>query len=80
MPNVLVRQLKPVLKEDDAILDDGATAAAIRRTRLALGLQQKSVALEVGITQSYLADMESGKRHIKLAMFNRIKTALDRLT
>lgn len=71
-----LRLLAPVLKEDDAVLDDAATAALIRKTRLGLNIQQKSVALQLGITQSYLGDLESGRRHIKLSMFKRIKSAL----
>lgn len=80
MPNAAVKKLQPVLKADDAVLDVRATALLIRKCRESIAVSQKAVALEVGISQSYLSDLESGNRHWSLAMFNKVKNAMEKLS
>jgi len=77
----IVKQLKPVFvpaNPENALLDTTATSRMILNARLDLHVQQKTLALEMGISDSYLRDLESGKRPWKLKLFNRAKAALER--
>lgn len=78
--NDILANLKPVPAPDDMLLDNAAVAAAILKARLDLGLLQKTVALEMGISQPYLKDLEHGHRRWSLKLFNDAKAAMERLT
>jgi predicted transcriptional regulator len=75
----LVLKLKPVFEKDNAPLDTERTAAMILKARQDLGIQQKALALEMGISDAYMHELESGSRKWKLKLFNRAKAALERL-
>jgi predicted transcriptional regulator len=51
----------------------------ILKARQDLGIQQKALALEMGISDAYMHELESGSRKWKLKLFNRAKAALERL-
>ena len=75
-----LKSLTPVLNQDNAILDDAATSSAIVKVREELDVSQKALSIEMGITQSYLCDLEMGRRHWRLKLFNKAKAALERLS
>ena len=47
-----------------------------RRSRRSRGLIQKALAAQAGISQSYMAELESGKRKGDPALFKRLARAL----
>ena len=51
--------------------------AIIRTRREALGLSQYKLARDVGITQSFMNEIESGRKSPSLEVFFRICQALD---
>lgn len=80
VPNELVKKLKPIPAKDDTLLDDDATAEAILSARNSAQVSQKTLSMEMGISQSYLCDLEKGVRRWSLALFEQAKAALERLT
>lgn len=80
MPNDLVRKLKPIPDGSDMLLDNEKTAAQFLEIRKTLNIEQKTLALEMGVSQGYLCDLEQGKRRWSLLIFNSAKAALERLT
>ena len=74
----MIKLIPKILPGQDELLED-ASADDLLEARLKAGIQQKAVALEVGISQSYLHDLEQKKRHLRLRMFERIKAALEKL-
>jgi len=68
-----------ILPGQDELLDR-QSAQDLLDARLKLGIQQKAVALEVGIAASYLGELEHGTRKLRKRMFNRIKAALEKLS
>jgi transcriptional regulator with XRE-family HTH domain len=51
-------------------------AQNLRRERLARKWTQEELALQVGITQGYLSEMESGVRNVSLDMLDQVAAAL----
>ncbi len=80
VPNDLVSKLKPIPAMGDLLLNTEATADQITGTRKALGISQKALAIEMRISQTYLMDMEKGKRRWSLKYFESAKAALGRLS
>ncbi len=80
MPNVIVERLKPKTLAGEFVLDTPGTAEVVRAARRELAVQQKAMASEMGISQSYLYDLEKGTRAWSMELFNRAKEALRRLT
>lgn len=62
------------------LLDTKKTAEQFLKVREALGIEQKTLAAEMRVSQPYLCDLEKGKRRWSLALFNYTKAALERLT
>ncbi len=79
VPNQLLSKLEPVLAEN-AALDGKATGAAISEVRRKLNIAQKTLAIEMGISQSFLCDLEQGKRDWWMDTFDKAKAALERLS
>ncbi len=79
MPKVDIGQMKPIPAGDDSLLDSQATAALVVKTREMIGASQKMLALEMGVTPSYLCDLEKAHRRWSLKLFNSAKEALQRL-
>lgn len=80
MRNKIIEQLTPILESGDALLDTDKTAIAITETRQVLNISQKALAIEMKISQSYLCDLEQGKRRWSLDIFNSAKSAMERLS
>lgn len=80
MRNRIIEQLAPILESGDALLDTEKTAVAITETRQVLDISQKALSIEMKISQSYLCDLEQGKRRWSLEMFNAAKSAMERLS
>ena len=78
MANQLLSKLVPVLAEN-AALDSKATGSAVANVRRQLSIQQKTLAIEMGISQSFLCDLEQGKRDWWMDTFNKAKAAMERL-
>lgn len=76
----IAKLLKPVIQKGDVLLDTEATAKNILHARLALEIQQKVLALEMGVSQSYLHDLENGKRRITMKLFTLAKAGLEKLS
>jgi predicted transcriptional regulator len=79
MPNGVLANLKPIPKQGDMLLDDEATAKAIVNAREALNIQQKALAIEMGISTPFLCDLEKAHRRWSLALFEKAKAAMERL-
>lgn len=62
------------------LLDSEATAKAVSEAREALGISQKALAIEMGIGQPYLSDLEQGNRKWSFATFEKSKAAMERLS
>lgn len=80
VPNELVKKLKPIPSQEDTFLDSEKTAAAIMAARESGNVSQKTLSMEMDISQSYLCDLEKGTRRWSLDLFNKAKAALERLT
>jgi len=52
-------------------------ATNLRRLRAAKGLSQDEVALETGMSRSYLSQLEKGKFHVSIKIIGRLATALE---
>lgn len=78
MANKILAELKPIPAKDIA-LDGEKTAAAIVSARHALNIEQKILAMQMGITQSYLCDLEKNRRVWTISLFNRAKVAMEEL-
>ncbi len=52
-------------------------AENIRATRVAAGLTQEVAAERIGIRQSYLSDLETGRRTPSMDMLKRVAVALN---
>lgn len=76
MAGDVLANLKPVPKAGDMLLDGPATGAVIQKAREALHVSQKLLASEMHISQSYLCDLEQGRRDWTLTRFNEAKAAL----
>jgi len=76
---ILKNLLPPLRTGDDALLVTAEAARLIVEARNKLGIQQKVLASEMGISQSYLCDMEQGNRQWTLGDFNAAKKAMERL-
>lgn len=72
-------KLTPKLLPDQDELLTSESAQDLLDARVKLGVQQKAVALEVGISAAYLHDLEQKRRRLRLRMFQRIKAALEKL-
>lgn len=68
----------PVLAEN-AALDSKATGSAVANVRKQLNIPQKTLAIEMGISQSFLCDLEAGKRDWWMDTFVKAKSAMERL-
>lgn len=79
MPFSVTKNLKPVFDTENALLDTSKTSAMIVNARKEMNIPQKALAMEMGISIAYLSDLESGKRHWKLKLFNRAKSALEKM-
>lgn len=51
--------------------------AGVRMRRRELGLTQEALADRAGLSQTYVAEVESGKRNISLVNIERVTVALD---
>ena len=78
MPNKLLADLQPIPSKQIA-LDSEKTAPEIVRVRQALDISQKSLAMEMGITPSYLCDLETNRRDWNMELFTAAKEAMGRL-
>lgn len=80
MPGNTSSGLEPVLSTDEVVLDSPATASRIIAAREASKVSQKALAIEMGISQPYLSDLEHGNRKWSMELFLKAKDALVRLT
>lgn len=53
------------------------TGLRIKELRDAAGVSQESLALDIGMARSYLAEIETGKRNVSLINLERISTGLN---
>lgn len=79
MAKTPIENMKPILDASDQLLDTAETAKMVVFVRVQMGVSQKALAIEMGINQSYLCDLEKGKRRWSLALFNSAKDALQRI-
>jgi len=75
----LLNNLSPVMDENP-FLDTQQTTRQIVSVRMAMGISQKALAMEMGISPPYLNDLEKGYRRWTLAKFKNAKSALKRLS
>lgn len=71
--------LEPVMKLVGMVIDSPASAAKLLAARKSAGISQKALAIEMGITQPYLSDLEQGNRKWSVQLFFKAKEALGRL-
>ncbi len=71
--------LKAPVSKDDVLLDTPAAASLIAKTRKSLNISQKALAIEMGISQPFLADLEAAHRRWSLKRFECAREALERL-
>jgi transcriptional regulator with XRE-family HTH domain len=64
----------------EKVPDHKAVGAAIRKKRKALGLDQADVAAAAGIKGPYLSELERGSRNWNKALFDRVVSAMNRLS
>lgn len=64
-------------KEESKAPDHVAIGASVRSARLIRRLSQKRLAIEVGITQPYLCDLECGRRKWNDTLFFKVVEALE---
>lgn len=79
MPNPILAKLKPIESADDTLLDSEKCAELIIKTRKQLNISQKTLSMEMGITQAYLCDLEKCHRRWSMALFMKAKTAMEAL-
>lgn len=79
MPNKALADLQPIPSTVIA-LDTPKTAAEIVRVRKILNISQKTLALEMRITPSYLCDLELSRRDWNMELFKMAKDAMGRLS
>ena len=75
-----VNELSPRAKTGEAEIADfiGALGARVRAARLAAGLSRRVLSERSGVSQRYLAQIESGAGNISVARLFRVAQALDR--
>jgi predicted transcriptional regulator len=73
-----IKNLTPILSQSDPNLDK--TASQISDLRKKLLIPQKQLASEMGISISYLCDLEAGKRNWNMELFNKAKLGFERLS
>lgn len=49
---------------------------ALRKARMELGMSQEQLALEAGISRSYVTEVESGKRNVAIDNVERLADAV----
>ena len=78
---MVLANMKPVEDRlaDDAPLDTARTAKVMVKYRTGLGISQKQLASEMGISASYLCDLEKGRRRIRQFMFDNARRGLAKL-
>lgn len=62
------------MDDETGIVD--VLAAAVRRTRKALGLSQEDLALEAGLDRTYVSQVERGTRNCTIIVLARLARAL----
>jgi len=79
VPNDALKKLRPILNSDDVLLDTPATSKAIASIRESFNISQKALAIEMGISQAYLCDLEHAKRRWSLKLFDLAKSSMEKL-
>jgi predicted transcriptional regulator len=79
MAKTPIDNMQPVESSTDTLLDTKETAKVVVTTRTVLNISQKALAIEMGIKQSYLCDLEKGNRRWSMALFNNAKESLSRI-
>lgn len=69
---------KPIFAQDEDRKLDGECASILRKLRLEAGLSQKSLAISLGVTNSYLCDIEKGNRTLRISFWNRAVEIINR--
>lgn len=75
----ILKKMAPAITGQAPVLDSDRTAEIVLKAREALDLPRKAVAIEAGLHISYLCDLEHGNRKWNMALFNRVKQAMERL-
>jgi transcriptional regulator with XRE-family HTH domain len=65
-------------EQDDQLAHEIKTAFGLRlrETRLAKGISQLDLGLDCGLSQTYLSEVESGKRNISLVNMSKLARSL----
>lgn len=79
MSNQRIDKLKPTLDAKKPALNSSACAQDIRLAREESKISQKALAIEMGITQGYLCDLELARRAWSLELFIDAKESMQRL-
>jgi len=66
--------------DENPFLDTRQTARQIISVRMGMGISQKALAMEMGISPPYLNDLERGYRRWTIKKFKNAKSALKRLS
>ena len=79
MPDSPLSRLVLVEKTEKRV-DSQATGLLLRSVREKLKIEQKTLAIEMGFSQSYIADLELGRRGMTRELFEKFRTSLKQLS
>lgn len=79
VPSLRKIETLQIITTKQVVIDHAATGRAVAQFRDDTGIAQKALALEMNIMQSYLSDLEHGRRDWSESIFRNAKEALGRL-
>lgn len=73
-----MRRPKPIFKKGEDRLLDKMSADILRDLREEVGMSQKDLAATLGMTASYLCDIENGRRDLRLSQWESALNELNK--
>jgi transcriptional regulator with XRE-family HTH domain len=73
-----MRRPKPIFKKDEDRKLDKMSADMLRDLREEVGMSQKDLAGALGMTASYLCDIENGRRDLTLSRWEAALNAINK--
>jgi transcriptional regulator with XRE-family HTH domain len=70
-------KVKPIFKPDEDRALDHESGKQLRALRKEFGINQKAMAMELGVTNSYLCEIEQGRRILRVSMWNKAMEAIN---
>jgi predicted transcriptional regulator len=75
----IARRLSSKVKAVSNVFDDAEMGKAVKSFRLDVGVHQKLLAAEMGISQAYLSDLECGRRKWNQRIYEKMRDAFDKI-